>query len=479
MVDILKITSPISIKNKVHNLPSKLPSDAVFDIANRTVIKNPIKTDNADEESSRQTLLQNLNKEIFEPLMKSTKAQAENVRKLVFMAKLFETSSGIVSEGFLEKFFVRPQEMLAEMLNREKGETVFQGEFFDSLRMLIKIEGRPKLKEAIVAILKYFDCYVNRDHSLKAIVSLGRDLAPRLGKADREQLQQHMETLDTMIKPDRENQKEIKSFLKNELIPLLGKAVNRHQSNGKVYTQTMAIVHSIVRYDKADPGLLEDAVYQLGEELKPLAKLSEEDILDMKKLVFDHAKQMKDMGNQPGIGKDTLETFGMDTEDTDMAALLTKALDKSGPSKVSSVAQNLLVYLLQNESPVMPIMHFLIPFRYQDENTYGEFFVDKDCKERRGDAKEASNIFFTIQSDKYGDFEVDLLARDKRIDLDIKCPEVYLDSVRNTKQELREMMEEQGYRLLNYKVEPYEESQTILQRFPKLALRKVGVDVRI
>jgi hypothetical protein len=127
----------------------------------------------------------------------------------------------------------------------------------------------------------------------------------------------------------------------------------------------------------------------------------------------------------------------------------------------------------------MPLMHFTIPFRYLDENTYGEFFVDKDCKERRGDAKDAKNIFFTIQSDKYGNFEVDLLVRDKRIDLDIRCPDILLNPVKETKSKLRSIIEEQGFRLLNYQVGVYQESQTILQRFPKLAKRKVGIDVKV
>ncbi len=88
MVDILKITSPISIKSKVQSLPSKLPTDAVFDITNpNQIITEPLpKTKGADEESGKQSLLKNLNKEIFEPLLHSTRAQADGVRKLVLMA---------------------------------------------------------------------------------------------------------------------------------------------------------------------------------------------------------------------------------------------------------------------------------------------------------------------------------------------------------------------------------------------------------
>ena len=240
----------------------------------------------------------------------------------------------------------------------------------------------------------------------------------------------------------------------------------------------MSIVHSIVRYDKADPKLLEEAIFQLGDELKPLTNLTDGDIIEMKKLVFETATRERQISDQ-AEGEKSMEKFGVKSDDKDMASLISKALDRSGPSKVSSLAQNLLLNMVQSESPLIPLMHFTIPFRYMDENTYGEFFVDKDCKERRGDAKSANNIFFTIQSDKYGNFEVDILERDKRIDLDIRCPDALMEPVREAKARWKEIMEDQGFRLSSYQVGVYQESQTIAQRFPKLALRKVGIDVRV
>jgi len=514
VVDVLKITSPISVKSKIQNLPGKLPTDAIFDIVNpnQAGIQPLPKAKQVDEDSGKQSLLSNLNKEIFEPLLHSTRAQADGVRKLVLMAKLFEAPTGTLSESFLDRIFVRAEDMLGELLNREKGATIFTGEFFDSLRLLAKMEGQPKIREAIVSILKYFDCFVNQENSLKAIVNQAQNLAHKLPGAEAQTLQQQIETLDTMVKlaikarqvivagtgpgtaatqsaasfdiggiirQDRESQAEIKAWLKNEIIPELGRIAKRHQGSEKIYNQVMSIVHNIVRYDKADPRLLEEAVFLLGDEIKNLTNLTDDDIMEMKRLVFEHALREQQPPERRDSGKSAAERFGAGAEDTDIASLLSKALDKSGPPKISSLAQNLLLNMVQSESPLMPILHFTIPFRYMDENTYGEFFVDKDCKERKGDAKSAKNIFFTIQSDKYGNFEVDLLIRDKRIDLDIRCPDPLLSSVRESRGRWRDIIEAQGFRLGNYEVGVYQESRTIVQRFPKLALRKVGIDVKV
>ena len=44
---------------------------------------------------------------------------------------------------------------------------------------------------------------------------------------------------------------------------------------------------------------------------------------------------------------------------------------------------------------------------------------------------------------------------------------------------IRDIIEEQGFRLANYQVGVYQESQSIMQKFPKLAMRKVGIDVKV
>lgn len=73
--------------------------------------------------------------------------------------------------------------------------------------------------------------------------------------------------------------------------------------------------------------------------------------------------------------------------------------------------------MVRNESPILTIMHFLIPLRFLDGASTIEF-VDKDPAKRwKGKARLATDMLFTIQSNRYGNFEVELLARDKNITL--------------------------------------------------------------
>jgi hypothetical protein len=163
----------------------------------------------------------------------------------------------------------------------------------------------------------------------------------------------------------------------------------------------------------------------------------------------------------------------------DIAELLRHAMEMNAQAKANTAAHSMLAQLIENESPVFALLHFLFPIKYRGEDVYAEVYVDKDCEEKKKDAADAHNIFFIIQSEKFGNFEVDLLARDRAIELDIKCPSILTEDVRAIKGDLRLMIEELGYRLTTYAVEDYHENRTVLQRFPKLAMRKAGIDVRI
>jgi hypothetical protein len=491
VAEVIKITSPVEVKNRIQNMPKAQSADAIFDLTDpEGLSKDPGKIKKAEEEGPRQELLKNLNKEIYLPLLNQTKVQADSMRRLILYSKLFEISSGVITEDFLNELFVLPKELLTELLKREEAATVFKGDFFDALRVLVKSESHPKLQDAILTILKYFDCYVNQNNSLQSVLVRSNDLLGLLLKQDRQILEQQINKLEVLIDTGKDNYKEIIKFLKNEFVPVLRGIAANYSPSDKVYDQMLSVIHYIVRYDKADQKLLEDAFLHFAEELKPLfSHLMSEDIADMKETLLSDAKTVKAEADNAGKAKGIHEAPDGEkaeektniyiNEEKDTAELLTKALSKESPSKMSSAAQNLLLYMVQSESPMLPLLHFMIPLRFLGEDTYGEFFIDKECKEKKGEAGQATNIFFTIQSDLYGTFEVDLLAKDRNIELDIKCPKELIASVRETRQRFRDTIEGAGYRLAGYQVGEYTESKTILKRFPELMKRKAGIDVKI
>ncbi|WKY45553.1 hypothetical protein Q5O14_05535 [Eubacteriaceae bacterium ES2] len=507
LVDSIKITSTAP-SPKVTDMPSRNGgSDAIFDILNPEVgIKVEELGNDASKDSFKEALMQNLQREILKPLKNNTTLEADTLRRLVMMSRLFGSSTGAIPKELLDGIFLDTQDLLSELLMRDKTETIFKGTFFDSLRTLSKLDGYPQLKDAIVSVLKYFDAYVNKNQSFKAILSETINLMNSLTQSQKEALtaqlskisimlssqnggnnqQSLIERLESLIKgsqvPNLNNAdllSQLDKLLKNEMIPTLGNLMRSASTTEKQYQAINSLLNQIVRYDKGSADNLEAAILRLADALKPLSNLSNAEILDMKNQVFNHAREAEILYNR----LNTAKSPGMDgdriAEKHEIAQLLQNALDSATASKLQLTAQALLETLVRNESPIFPLMHFLIPFRFLDNDTYGEFFIDKDPSDNSAEGEEATDIFFTIQSDRYGSFEVFMKVRSTIIEMDIKSPAPLVEVLQTNQDKIKTIIEEQGFRLSNYSVDEFKESQSILKRFPKLALRKVGLDVRI
>jgi hypothetical protein len=551
VVDILKITSAIPAANRVDNLQKQLPGDAVFDINNLEDAPKYKVLEREQGEDPREALLRNLNKEFFAPLKADLTAQTESLKKLILFLRFFDDPALIAKLGDIDGLFVEAKDLLDALMNRDRDATVFRGDLFEALRVLAKAEGFPKLQDAIVNLLRAFDSRVNRENSLRAVLSQGARFASFLREADASRVTEVLNRLEVLTnKPESTPglQKEIGVLIKSELLPLLQAMAGKYQfvNGDRLQSNLMALIHHVVRFDKSDIKLLENAMAKLGEELKSFGKLTDDDVTDMRRMLFAHLREAKDAGTRAaaaGAGgeeaaraaKDagaraagrgetaaagqtaaelargagaleegrrgllspeqlraylagTLEEAGEADEALkaadgkaakDIAEVLRHAMEMNVSAKANTAAHNMLAQIIENESPVFALLHFLFPIRYRGEEVYAEFYVDKDSEEKKKDADNAQNIFFIIQSEKFGNFEVDLLARDRAIELDIKCPSLLTEDVRDIKGDLKRMIEELGYRLTAYTVDDYHENRTVLQRFPKLAMRKAGIDVRI
>ena len=488
MVDSLKITSPVAAKSKIQNFQKHPMTDAVFDLLNtEPASKAPPDALNHSKDPSRQSMVMDAGKAILQPLLSLTGAQAQKCLELFSLLRLYLTPTDEALDSLLDNLFVQPDQLVDELIKQDQTSTTFKSGPFDLLQMIAKQTDQPELKEAIAAVLKHYNYRINRKFSMKAILILNNhfmELLPTSGRAadlllllsDKLLELEKTYSMDVQGKaqpknakgdqaavPNDQDPKEILSFIKNDYIPVLGQIVKEHPENGKLRDAIMELIHYIVRFESADPKSLEEAFFRLEELLKSTEGFRDVDTEEMRTLLMQGADE----------GQEEIEEKGK------LLSLLSKALEDTAPAKMNKAAQDLLLQLAQNENPILPYGRFVVPIRYGDESTFGEFVIDKDCKDRKGDAEKAINIFFTIQSDRYGFFEVDLLAKDHLIDLDMKCPESLVGPLTVLKHQVKEIIETEGYRLADYQVAVYREGRPLLERYPKLELRKMGIDVKI
>jgi hypothetical protein len=299
VVDILKITSAIPAANRVDNLQKQLPGDAVFDINNLEDAPKYKVLEREQGEDPREALLRNLNKEFFAPLKTDLTAQTESLKKLILFLRFFDDPTLAAKLGDIEGLFVEAKDLLDALMNRDKDATVFRGDLFEALRVLAKAEGFPKLQDAIVNLLRAFDSQVNRENSLKAILLQGARFASFLREEDANRVTEILNRLETLANRPESTpglQKEIGALIKSELLPLMQTMAGKYQfvNGDKLQSNLMALIHHVVRFDKSDIKLLENAMAKLGEELKSFGKLTDDDVADMRRMLFAHLREAKD-----------------------------------------------------------------------------------------------------------------------------------------------------------------------------------------
>lgn len=469
MTDSIKITSPVSAKGKIQGTQKQPTTGVIFDmLQTEAASKIPAEVTSPVTGPAGRPAVLDAGRVILQPLLSLAGEQAQQCMELLAAVKQWLLSPEGSARAFPEGLFLGPEQLQGELLRQERDGTVFHGLPPAFRQVAEESAGDPALRDALAVVLKHFECHVNRQCTAQELLILSENLLrayPESVAAESELAGLHqvlkallLENSDTSRDPGT-----ILRFFKNEYLPAAGAQLKEYPGPNRARDMISQMVHYIVRLEQADPEALEKAYSRLAELMQASERLRNIDTEEMWFLLHQQAGEKPEDDNSGGS----------------FLPLLKKALEDQASQKVKQRAGDLLLSLVRNESPILPFHRFVVPLRFGEEEIAGEFIIDKDFRERKGNAEQAVSIFFTLQSEQFGVFEVDLLAKDRLIDLDIKCPEALASATVSLKTTIRGIVEAGGYRLGAYQTGVYRESRTILSRYPKLELERTGIDVKI
>ena len=535
MAEITKITSPMIPKE---NLGSSRPvTEQAFHLHHPGKVHKPEQDrDVRDREAGGQALRETLGRTAVVPLLRGTNDVIQQIQKTVAMLQMGIATSDIVATDpmreLLNSLFVPPERLLELLLQQAQTGILFRGEAFDVLRDILgKFPDNPAVRDAVVHLLKVFEYNVNLDYSVKAILYQCENLLDYMFSGDRAQFGEYLDQLADMLMPDHSptanalanaglmdkegnlllpnpetpdlhpvtgnplteeelalleqlrrdpglsaysdnrlgvEPAEAAKVLKNNLLPLLGEVVVKyHQSEG-IRDLVMVVVHNIVRVDKGTPQALEEGVSRLIDTLSRVANVGEHFESNLHESLVRDANRAKFAENQ---------VFGK------LATVVSQTLHNPDASPAAlRQAESLLLSLLQNQSSMMNVLHFILPMDTPNGRVYSEMYVDPDSNERPkggGGEGRARKIFLSVESESIGSMEMQFLESGRRVEFSMWCSEGLVEPLRRTKRSLADLMLVHGYTLTGVEVDELVSHHSIVQVFPKLLDRKVGIDVRI
>ncbi len=535
MAEITKITSSMIPKENL-NSSRPITEQAVYLHQPNKVNKTLQDRDVRDREAGGQALRETLGRTAVAPLLRGTNDVIQQIQKAVAVLQMGIATSDIVTTDpmreLLSSLFVPPQRLLELLLQQSQTNILFRGEAFDVLRDILgRFPDNSAVRDAVINLLKVFEYNVNLDYSVKAILYQCENLLDYMFSGDRAQFGDYLEKLADMLMPDhnptssalasaglmdkdgnvllpnpetpdlhpvtgkplteeelalleqvRRNPglsaysgsrlgiepAEAAKVLKNNLLPLLGEVVVKYHQSESIRDLVMVVVHNIVRVDKGTPQALEEAVSRLIDTLSRVANLGENFSANLHESLVRDANRAKLAENQ---------VFGT------LADVVSKTIHNPDSSPVAlRQAENLLLSLLQNQSSMMNVLHFILPMETPNGRVYSEMYVDPDSNERPkggGEEGKSRKIFLSVESESIGSMEMQFLESNHRVEFSLWCAEGLVEPLRRIKRSLADLMQAHGYTLTGFEVSELVNQHSIVQVFPKLLDRKVGIDVRI
>lgn len=390
------------------------------------------------------------------------------MERLLFgdMAGLREADQAEVS-ALVEKFIMSmrmdsPQDLLEYMQGQGELQVRFGGDFFNKLRSLLSQSPSERLKEAVLGFLKGYNDYSSGAHLLQQMRSLTEDIEQLLLRAYREEFRGIANSMnwDAANGDTEENA----GILNQRLIPFLSSYVSRTHDYGSVREAAMLLVFHAVRYQNGDKGRL----FRFFDNLlnnRDFQRLFKGDAqADMEKLLMDGSREA-----HPPLS---------DFADS-LATLLLRGANGHGGLENVQQFYNIMNGMLINESVYMPLLHFILPFQYEENNVMSEMWVDPDAKRDSEDESRKIKVFLKFDIQSLGKFELTMIMQDRQTKMQLLVPPRLARQDKKIQTEVTDILRKNGIRLSQLQVRERVRDRRVDEVFPEIREKERTINVRI
>ena len=354
---------------------------------------------------------------------------------------LFSDAAGILGAGnaevseLIEKFLMSmrmdsPDDLLEYLQGQGELQARFSGEFFSKLRSILSQNPSDRLKELLMGFVKGYNDFSSGAHLLQQMRSLTDDIEQLLLRAYREEFRGLADSMDwDASNGDTEGNAGI---LNQKLIPFLSNYISRSHDYGAVREATMLLIYQAVRYQNGDKGRLFKMFDSLlgNQDFQRLFKGDAQE--DMEKLLMAGSRD-----TQPSLA---------DFADN-LANLLLKGANGHGGLENVQQFYNIMNGMLINESVYMPLLHFILPFQYEDQNVMSEMWVDPDAKRDSDEEGRKIKLFLKFDIQSVGKFELFLMLQDRQAKVQLLVPPQLTKQDKKIQADVTDILKKNGIRL--------------------------------
>lgn len=253
-------------------------------------------------------------------------------------------------------------------------------------------------------------------------------------------------------------------ILNQRLIPFLSSYISRTHDYGAVREATMLLIFHAVRYENGDKGRL----FGLFDNMlgnRDFGRLFKGDAeADMEQLLMNGARE-----SHPPLSE-----FA-----DNLATLLLKGANGHGGLENVQQFYNIMNGMLINESVYMPLLHFILPFQYEENNVMSEMWVDPDARKDNEDEGRKIKLFLKFDIQNVGKFELVMTLQNRQSRVQLFVPPQLAKQEKQIQAGVADILKRNGIRFSQLLVRERVRDRRVDEVFPEIREKERTINVRI
>ena len=162
-----------------------------------------------------------------------------------------------------------------------------------------------------------------------------------------------------------------------------------------------------------------------------------------------------------------------------LANLLLKGANGHGGLENVQQFYNIMNGMLINESVYMPLLHFILPFQYEDQNVMSEMWVDPDAKRDSDEEGRKIKLFLKFDIQSVGKFELFLMLQDRQAKVQLLVPPQLTKQDKKIQADVTDILKKNGIRLSQLMVRERARDRRVDEIFPEIREKERTINVRV
>jgi len=472
----IKTNNPVN-DNNLNKQKVKTEQVTPFDAIDPTKVTKPVKQDQGGQ--TGQNPLNYNPDSVFDKFIKSLQDSpvlSENAKKLLLNKQFINhniKSDSVLNtlfETFLKNIEMNDSEILNFLKFQQGTYTKFHGDFFNSLRNLMKSNpNNNDFKLILRNFLRSYDCFVSVEETNKSINAALKNIEKNMPDMLKKPFN---ELAYKLIADNSTKSTDINlNVLKNDILPFVGRYISKMNDFGPVRDYVSVLIHNIVRLESASKENFSDDLDNLFEYIKYNFNADENDMQSLKMSLINTYETSSNIKNA------SIDSF---------LKLIESGIKESDNVVNKGIMEDVAESLLFSQNVHIPLTHMFLPLNYNGMYMFSEVWIGKeyddyntDKKNSQRDCSQSYKVFITFDIQNVGYFETTLVLKESKLSLEIFVPASLTDSKELIKNDLNKILSKNNLSVADLKIYENVKKRKFYEVFSNLSERKSSVDVTI